>query len=153
MRFFKQVQTIEELKKEFRKLAFIHHPDCGGDPESMKQLNLEYEIMFKKLQTTSTNKKDHAALEDDFREVIDKLINIMDIEIEICGTWVWISGDTKPNAAKLKEAGFRWASKKLMWYWHSPEEKTYSRGKKTMDQIREVYGSSKVERNFQPSLS
>ena len=31
MKYFTQCKNLEELKKEFRRLAMIHHPDRGGD--------------------------------------------------------------------------------------------------------------------------
>ena len=51
MNYFADVQTMDELKKAYRKLAFKNHPDKGGDLEVMKVINLEYEVAFKKLNT------------------------------------------------------------------------------------------------------
>lgn len=36
----------------------------------------------------------------------------------------------------------KWSSNKKMWYWHHAEDGAHwSRGKKTMNQIRQKYGS------------
>lgn len=35
----------EEIKKKFRILAQLHHPDKGGDEEKFKQINLAYSIL------------------------------------------------------------------------------------------------------------
>ena len=35
----------DEVKKAYRKLALMHHPDKGGDPEKFKQLQKAYEIL------------------------------------------------------------------------------------------------------------
>jgi DnaJ family protein A protein 2 len=37
--------TEDTIKKSFRKLAMIHHPDKGGDPEKFKQITRAYEIL------------------------------------------------------------------------------------------------------------
>lgn len=37
----------EEVKKAFRKLAHIHHPDKGGDPEKFKAINRAYQELMK----------------------------------------------------------------------------------------------------------
>lgn len=37
--FFDNVTTVEELKKEYKKLVFKHHPDIGGDNETMATIN------------------------------------------------------------------------------------------------------------------
>ena len=34
-----------EKRKSFRKLAFLHHPDKGGDSEKFKEINAAYEIL------------------------------------------------------------------------------------------------------------
>jgi len=38
--------TLEELKKMYRELAMKHHPDIGGDTETMKIINNEYDSLF-----------------------------------------------------------------------------------------------------------
>ena len=37
--------THEEIKKSYRKLALLHHPDRGGDQEMFKKINASYEIL------------------------------------------------------------------------------------------------------------
>ena len=46
MKYFNNINTLDELKKEYRRLAMIHHPDRGGDEETMKLINNEYDKMF-----------------------------------------------------------------------------------------------------------
>jgi hypothetical protein len=46
MKYFKNINSLEDLKKQFKKLAFKHHPDKGGDVEVMKAINNEYDILF-----------------------------------------------------------------------------------------------------------
>ena len=50
MLWFDNPQTVEELKKQYKKLAFEHHPDRGGNAEHMKQINAEYGIVFERLK-------------------------------------------------------------------------------------------------------
>ena len=46
MKYFTNCRTLDELKKEFRRLAMLHHPDHGGDVETMKAINNEYDAVF-----------------------------------------------------------------------------------------------------------
>lgn len=50
MKYFKNVKTLDELKKEFRRLVLLHHPDRGGDTRTMQEINAEYEMLFPALK-------------------------------------------------------------------------------------------------------
>lgn len=53
MEYFVNCKNLEELKKEFRRLAMIHHPDRGGDVETMKEINNEYDAVFPVLKAAT----------------------------------------------------------------------------------------------------
>jgi curved DNA-binding protein CbpA len=61
MKYFKNVKSVEELKKVYRQLARKYHPDLGGDAEVMKELNNEFDIMFKILPKTKRETEETAA--------------------------------------------------------------------------------------------
>ena len=46
MTYFKNVKSFEDLKNQFRELARKNHPDAGGDAETMKAINQEYDTLF-----------------------------------------------------------------------------------------------------------
>ena len=37
--------SIDEIKKAYRKLAQVHHPDKGGDPKKFKEINEAYQVL------------------------------------------------------------------------------------------------------------
>ena len=78
------------------------------------------------------------------REVLQKIINFDGIEIEIAGQWIWISGNTYSYKKELKEIGFKWASQKKQWFWHSDKFTKKSHKTLSMDEIRNYYGSTKI---------
>lgn len=45
-KYFKNVKSFEDLKKQFRDLLKANHPDNGGDAEKMKEINVEYDALF-----------------------------------------------------------------------------------------------------------
>jgi hypothetical protein len=148
MKWFNNINTIEDLKKAYRKLAMQHHPDRGGDPQVMAEINNEYEMMFEQIKKQDRNAQKGEHAHDGFRDIIDQIINLHGLDIEICGSWIWIDGKgAYPYRNKLKELGFGWASNKRKWYWHSGEWIKRSRKTLTMEEIRARYGSVKVKTN------
>ena len=152
--YFKDCKTLEELKAVYRKLAMKNHPDVGGDTETMQKINAEYEIVFERLKAEQNSRaaadktgRTYATAEQaaDFIDIISKLIRMDGLEIELCGRWLWISGETMKHKDALKAAGCRWSSNKKMWSWHFPEDGVYKKHKaKSMAYIRSRYGSSMV---------
>ncbi len=50
MKYFVNCKTLDELKKEYRRLVMIHHPDVGGDTATMQAINAEYDAAFPALK-------------------------------------------------------------------------------------------------------
>lgn len=113
MTYFKNITTLEELRKEYKKLVKQNHPDNGGSVEVIKVINVEYEIQFKILEKSDTynNRKKYNQQEDEMiRDIINVIIHL-NIDIEICGSWIWVTGNTKMN---LKEMVFTGLPRKSM---------------------------------------
>jgi curved DNA-binding protein CbpA len=147
MKHFINCNTIEELKQQYRKLAKLHHPDNGGNAETMKRINAEYDELFKILQrqynANAKADKQNTERPEEFRELIEKLIKLDGVIIEICGSWVWLSGNTYKHRDIIKELGFLWSKGKKMWYLGEFSNK--KRGSMPMEQIRNRYGSKKYK--------
>ena len=47
MMYFKDIQSLEELRKEYKRLVKVNHPDNGGSEDAIKVINVEYELTFK----------------------------------------------------------------------------------------------------------
>ncbi len=78
------------------------------------------------------------------REILQKIITFDGIEIEIAGQWIWVSGNTYIYKKELKETGFKWASQKKQWYFHTETFHKRSHKQLSMDEIRNYHGSTKV---------
>ena len=46
MTYFQNIHSLADLKKEYRRLAMLHHPDKGGDTALMQQVNTEFGKLF-----------------------------------------------------------------------------------------------------------
>lgn len=145
---FENCRTAEELKKAYHKAARANHPDFGGSTEKMQQINAEFEKAAERLAkgyTPDDQNAESAADLGKFADVLNILFGLGGIEIELCGTWLWISGSTYAHKDALKAAGCKWSSKKKMWYYHSGEYKRKSGKGYSMDEIRELHGSEKIK--------
>jgi hypothetical protein len=132
---FREVTGINEAKKVYKTLAKKLHPDVGGSEEEFKLLNAIYNDFIENKIYFSNDFK----IDLDLEKIISQILHFENITIELVGSWIWLSGDTKEIKDKLKELGFKWASKKKMWYYG--EMKGKSHGEKSLDEIKDKYGS------------
>ncbi len=157
-KYFNNTNTLEELRKQYKELLKQHHPDNGGNLKTMQEINAEYDRMFKMLKdqhesnnfncgdakSNYNNMKYDFAEDEKLREMLNKIIHFKGIDIELVGAWIWVSGNTYVHKKELKELGFKWASQKKMWYWHSEVFRKKSRKTLSMDDIRNYYGSTNI---------
>ncbi len=146
MKYFTNINNLEELRKEYKRLVKINHPDNGGSDEEIKIINTEYDLIFIRLRNVNADKAVvfNSDLDTMIRDIINSIINL-NVTIEIVGTWIWVSGNTYSIKEVLKGNGFYWASKKKSWYWHAQDDTTTSRGKSTMEEIKMKYGCQTVK--------
>lgn len=146
MKYFANIRTLDELKAAYRRLALKYHPDMGGSTETMQEINAEHDALFEQLKRQHNASADeyHQTTEtaEEFRGILAVLLGLPGLTVELCGSWLWISGDTRQHKDALKAAGCRWSSGKKMWYWRHPEDaRSHYRGKRSMGEIRAKYGS------------
>lgn len=155
--WFEGCTTLDAAKARYKELAKAYHPDINPDAgdEAMQQINAQYDEVVKRLSRVSADGRTEATEQEArsaadlamaYREVIAKIIHLAGINIELCGAWLWVSGETYANRESLKAAGLRYASNKKMWYWR-PEDVACPRSRRgaTMNDIRRKYGSDRIK--------
>ena len=141
-------ESIDSLKKQYWKLARQYHPDFNGNTEQanniMKEINNEYE---KALQNLGKIKNKNYRVDEDYIIIVNETLklNMENVDIEVCGWFVYLWGETKPHKEELKKLGYRWNGKKVCWYWRPSWYTKRNRNSWSMDKIRETWGSEKVE--------
>ena len=147
--------TIEEAKKQYYRLCMRWHPDvAGGDEEAMKAVNAEwdylrrhnYNIHESASGSTYTDWAQDAPddVTEQFADLVARLVIMRGLEIEVCGSWLWVGGETREHREELKALGMRWASKKRRWYKAPKDWKRKNRRELTMGEIRDRFGSQTV---------
>lgn len=136
---FRGIEGINEAKKIYKQLAKKLHPDVGGTDELFKMLNSIYNNILEHGIYFSNETKFDLELE----KIISQILHYENIVIEVVGSWIWLSGETKSIKEKLKELNFKWASKKKMWYYG--EMKGRNPKEKSLDEIKSKYGCETVQ--------
>lgn len=137
---FKGIEGINEAKKVYRELAKQLHPDVGGTNEMFKLLNQVYNHI---LEHGLSFLDDEEKFDLELERVISKILHF-DIVIEVVGSWIWLSGETKSIKEELKEIGFRWRSKKKMWSYGEMKGKRNHK-EQNIDSIKAKYGCQEVK--------
>jgi len=147
--------TLDELKSAYRQACKKYHPDVNPNGlELMKVINLAYDFLKKNLNkwnhSQQTNDK---GIDEVLQDIFDKIKHFVNVKSEVCGSWLWLSGQTWRYKKELKELGFKWAPKKHQWYYRQGDYKKLSRHAWSMDEIRFRFGSIELEPELRESIA
>ena len=138
--------TRPALKSAYTTLTKKYHPDINpGGLDMMKLINLAYELLSSKMGLWFVEDGDRGiSIDEAIQAIFDKIKHLEGLEFEICGTWLWVSGDTYKHKTDIKSAGFKWSKNKSQWYWHNGDYKKKSKKFLPMDDIRNLFGSVRL---------
>lgn len=143
--------TQKDIKTAFRRACQKYHPDKGGSVHMMQAINQAYD-QFRDFdpEQSEVNMEDvDFEYPNSLNVAINAIVDFEGIIIEVCGNWVWVTGNTKPYSKELGQsgAGFFWAKKKAAWYFRPAKWKSKSKGTYSLEDIRERHGSQFVKRS------
>lgn len=146
--FFAGCHTLQEVKARFKALVKVHHPDVGGDTATMQRLNDEYSRMIDYIAKHGEIKADREAaaaeVPAEYAAAVAATINLKGVILEMVGSWIWASGNTYPHREALKAAGFRWSSKRKIWYYRPETEGYTGHSKKSNAWIKAKYNAERI---------
>lgn len=158
--FNKQYSTIQDVRSHFREYCIEFHPDKHLENKELwtnkfQAMYTEYEkflIIFIPSENEKERKEkgDNAKAYDldsegDLANTIADLMKYAGLIIEICGSWLWLTGNTYSIKDDIKNLGFRWQGKKQSWYFAGYEFEPHRAKTMTMEHIRNKYGSKTIE--------
>lgn len=95
----------------------------------MKIINQAYDVLKDYSGEIKEQQTDYG---DSLNEALNAVFDLPGLVIEICGSWVWITGNTREHMDALKDVGFKWASKKKAWYFRPEQFRSRSKGDKSL---------------------
>ena len=157
MKWFKQedLKDVNTLRTAYKKLLIKYHPDNNAEDTTvqMQEINSEYDKLFQRLKDSYESSESYAEQTDrqkqayDFqkdqkiRAIIIALSRLEGIEIELCGTWIYVRGNTYAYRKELKALGLRFNKNKGCWIIHFDDYYQYHKTPVSMSYIRDKYGS------------
>lgn len=134
------------VKAAYRAAAMKYHPDRNpGGLHMMQSINAAMDVITASAFADCAVKDYSESYADDLMDAINAVCELSGVIVEVCGSWVWLSGNTKEHKTAIKEAGYFWSSAKTMWYYRPEDFKSYGRKSCDMDTIRGKYGSDVVK--------
>tara|TARA_B100000809_G_scaffold232399_1_gene248247 strand:+ start:177 stop:680 length:504 start_codon:yes stop_codon:yes gene_type:complete len=138
--------TAKEIKTAYKKASIKFHPDRNPAGLEMMQAINEAWAVLKDLEGAAADGSCQTDLGDALNEALKTVLDLNGLIVELCGSWVWVTGDTKAHKEAIKAAGYKWAKKKVAWYFRPEEAARKSGGKSwNMDKIRNGHGSKMMK--------
>ena len=139
--------TPELVKSAFRTQAKKYHPDVNpAGLEMMQMINDAFDTLKDFIGTINQSENpeiDISNYPEALNNALNAIIGLAGLEIEVCGAWIWVGGNTHTHKDILKAHKFKWANKKKKWSFRPDDWKSSSRGSTSMDEIRNLHGSTK----------
>lgn len=159
MKWFKEddLKDVNALRSAYKRLLIKYHPDNNNKDDDTtvqtQEINAEYDKLFKRIKCAYESSESYEKQTDrqkqayDFekdkqlRAIINELSKFKGLEIELCGTWVYVRGETYPYRKELKVLGLRFNPHKGCWIIHFDDYYQYHKKPVSMSYIRDKYGS------------
>ena len=151
MNYFKDAIEVADIKYVYRQLAMKYHPDRpDGSTEIMQIINEQYQQALKHANGQRSCNSDgreftyhyNADIESSVVEMLDVLLSIKmpNVDINLIGCWLWLTGNTRLFKEDLKAIGCRWHAKRQAWYWHDPKYRSSFRSRDSLSELAMKYG-------------
>jgi hypothetical protein len=139
--------TSDEVRQRYDELSRVFNiVNNGENNEMISTINDQYDQLMSVLDKPKITEvaKEKTSITEKIKELQEK-VNPEGLHLEICGTWLWITGKTYQVKDALKSLGFRYSANKLSWYYRQEDHRSPNHEPIPLEMIREKYGTSVVE--------
>ena len=141
-KFFSHYENEQDLRIRAFKLQEILELDQPENSKLRGEIKSEYQYLLDSFKTLKKGSEEKAKeLSQD--EIIEKIAPLK-LDVERCGAWIWVSGNTKPHRDFLKKLKMRFSPNKKCWYYRPDKFRSTSNQLVDMEEIRKMYGSETI---------
>jgi len=140
--------TEDVVKSAYRQACLKYHPDRNpAGLEMMMLVNAAKEALKDVTYPIEYKAEEGYDYGQEINEALNKIITLQGLTIEVCGAWVWVSGETKEHWTLLKDAGFKFSPPKKMVYFrpHYAKTRRFRKDGLAIEEIRAKYGADKIK--------
>ena len=127
--------------------ALNKHPERTAELDEAFETLWEFKGTFppkqeKRPEVSKTSEKEFP------KELVDGLeaLKAQGLDPKVCGTWIWIHGDTAPYETEIKRLGCKYGERKQLWYWSPPgSSKRRRKGGMSYEWIKSKHGERDLE--------
>ena len=164
--YFQNCSTVAEVKAEYRRLAFLNHPDFHKTESArytpiMQAINSAYhDALLGRDNEVSmgTDNKEHAYRYNEKTEqgIIDAVARLIRMElpgiirVTIVGIFIWIEGVTREDKAihaQLREGKFRYHGQRKVWHWKPQGYHARYNRRATLGDIKYAHGAQELHKD------
>ena len=143
VKYFKNCKNPAELAGRYQTISQVF--DFHGTPEVTplkKEVEAEYKQVLSAFQAIQSSSSEPQ--EESLDEIIGR-IKSLGLSGEVCGRWLWLSGNNIHSHRKqLQALGFKYSPSKRSWYWRRDEDMSPNDNPIPLEAIREKYGSETI---------
>ena len=143
VKYFKNCKNPAEAAGKYQTISQVF--DFHGTPEVTplkKEVEAEYKQVLSAFQAIQSSSSEPQ--EESLDEIIGR-IKSLGLSGEVCGRWLWLSGDKVHSYRnQLRELGFKYSPSKRSWYWRRDEDMSPNDNPIPLEAIREKYGSETI---------
>ena len=138
--------TSDEVRNRYDELSRVFKAANNGESNEMiETINDQYDKLMVVLNETKPVEavKEKVTVPEKIKELQEK-VDPTGLHLEICGTWLWVTGKTYQVKDALKSLHFRYSSQKLAWYYRQEDHRSSNQEPIPRELIREKFGSQQV---------
>lgn len=148
LKYFKHCKSLDEVKAEYKRCVQRWLPSESNEGDIKKMALVENEYHGISQRTKFQDQPED--VKEEYLQFPNKVKKIHELGLnqEVCGSWLWVSGNTIDHKETLKSLGLRYSPNKQRWYYRPKWYRSTNSTPVDMDFIRKKWGTDADDGEF-----